>query len=280
VVVVLAVVVYLLVIPTSQKNEDLLGRLVIGRSSAPGVPSKPSGSQAVPPSTSTFGPVKQAAKGHPGQTGIYEREWDVTASAPPEAGLILEYLPDDSSAAATEAVVRQKVLSKAPTSNGETSSAPKRFAIPGVAGATAVSYALTDAATKKPAGFSYATDFRSGRAVVDELMVTTSASRSTAAAIEDAQAEHALLLREAPGFSLSPTRYPTVASIVFVIIALLVVLAAYFGPELAVSARDRQRAHREAKHQEQIRSQYRARGRRAVARHRAPAWRQRQGARR
>jgi hypothetical protein len=70
------------------------------------------------------------------------------------------------------------------------------------------------------------------------------------------------------------TTTPVVASVVFGVIAVLIAAGAFFVPEWAPHALRRRRARHEAKKLENARSQYRARGRRAVRRHRAPAWRQ------
>jgi hypothetical protein len=274
---------FFLFIPSSHPDDKLVGRLLIAHSAAPGVPSKASTSEAVPAATSTFKVVKKAEKADPQQTALYERAWYVTASAPPETGLLLELLPDAPSASLALTDSNQQ-LKKTPQFTGETASKRTRFLVGSVPGARGVSFTLTDDTTKKLAGHSYSVDFRVGRVVISELMVTTRTTPSTSAAIRDVQAEYSVLRRVEPGFSLSPSHLPTVASVVYIVVGALAVAGAFFLPEWALAVRDRRREHREAKERERIRSEYRARGRRAVRRHRAPDWRQgrqgRQGARR
>ncbi|MGH9028236.1 MAG: hypothetical protein ACRDV4_01260 [Acidimicrobiales bacterium] len=273
----LAVAGYFWLIPTSHADGKLLGTLLIDHTAAPAVPSKAAVSQSIPPSRSTFSVLKKAAKSEPLQSGLYERAWYVSASAPPETGLLLLYLPDVPGAR-TALSDGFKQLAATPQFSNETASDRKEFTVASVPGSKAESYALTDKSTGKLAGYSYSFGFRVGRAVISELMVTSGTKPVRAAAVADAQAEHRLLERKEAGFSLSTRQLPVVASVVYIVVAAAVVAGALFVPEQAVVAVRRRRERHEAKERERVQSQYRARGRRAVKRHRAPAWRQ--GARR
>jgi len=110
--------------------------------------------------------------------------------------------------------------------------------------------------------------------VIAEVITLPGLIRSTSQATKVAQDEHALLLRDEPDFSMFRTTTPVLASAIFWVIAVLLAAAAFFLPEWAPEALSRRRASHAAKDLERARSQYRARGRRAVRRHRAPAWRQ------
>jgi hypothetical protein len=271
-VVVLALVVYVTFVRTSHPDPQTLSSLVIKQTSQPGLRGRaPSVGTSVPASASTFTPVKLAAKAHPGQTGLYETEWYKSTSAAPEAGIVLTLLPNASSAQATLSYSEQQLTKPLSLQSG-TSAGPVPFPVASVPGAHGASFALTTSG--KPSGYAYEVDFRSGRAVVSDLMVSADKTRSTAAAVADAQAEKALLGRAEPGYSLTQLHTPVVATVVFALVTVAVALAAWFVPEWAVDVSRRRRERRRLREQDRLSSQYRARGRRAVQRHKAPAWRQ------
>jgi hypothetical protein len=276
VVVVLAVVGYFLFIRTSRSDPQQLSRLVISRTSVPGLRDRaPTRSTSVPPTGSDFAVVQQAAKSQPNETGLYEIEWQVSPSAPPQSGVLLTYVPDSSTAKKTfDASV--KLLSTGPKLQNETASKPTPFAVPSVPGARASASQLSSSG--KPVGYSYEVDLYFGRAVASNLVLTSNTTYSPAAAIKDAQNEYAVLQAQEPGFSMTTTKTPLISTIIYVVVALLIAVGAFFVPEWAVEMTHRRRERHQERERERQRSQYRARGRRAVQRHKPQAWRQ--GARR
>ncbi|MGA2037082.1 MAG: hypothetical protein ABSH04_05800 [Acidimicrobiales bacterium] len=274
VVIVLAVAGYLLFMRPSHVERRLVGNLVIHRISLPGLPSRPGLADSISPSTSPFTVVKQAAKTNPTRTGLYEVEWANTknTASVTEAGILLQLLPDSKRAdTALTASVAQFITK--PTLSGQTLSAGTPFSIPSVPQAHAESHTMTATSTGKADGYAYIVAFRVDRAVVAEVVTSPDMTRSTSGASSMAQAENALLRRAEPSFSMVRTTTPVVASVIFAVVTVLVCAGAFFLPEWAPDALHRRRAQREIKERERARSQYRARGRRAVRRHRAPAWR-------
>lgn len=264
---------YLLFIRTSHVDRQLLRNLVIQRTQVPGLRARPSLSQSIKPSSSTFKVVKDAAKSDPGSTGIYEIEWTSSNKSLFEAGILFQLLPD-SQKAHTTLVDSEKQFGSKPQLTGENLAPGTSFAVSGVPGADANSYAMTDSSSGAASGYAYTVVYQTGRAVVTELLEWSNTTLSTAPADSIARSERSLLLRSEPGFSLVHTPTPVISTIVYVAVALVLAVGAYFVPEWAIAARARRRARHEEKERERARSQYRARGRRAVRRHRAPAWRQ------
>jgi hypothetical protein len=275
VVLVLAGIGYVLFIPQSQVDRQLLGNLVITRTTLPGVPHKAKLEQSVKPSQSSFAVTRKAGRENPDETGVYAREWYVSSAAPPEVGVVLQLLPTESQAhALLPAVVAQ--LHTAPQLSGETASAPESFSIPGVPSARGESYLLSDSSTSppKPVGSAYTDVFQHDRAVVSELMVSTSATRDTSAAVADALAETRLLEQNLPGFSMVTTTYPLTATAVYAAVTVVLAAAALLLPEFVVAQLERRRERRDERARRREREQYLARGRRTVRRQRAPAWSQ------
>jgi hypothetical protein len=272
-VLILALAGFFVFVRTPHVDRKLLRNLVIDHTATPGVAGRrPAISEPVPSSTSSFPAVKAASKSDPDNVGIYETEWYLTASTPPDAGILLTYLPNESAAreTLTDAV---KLLSKPPTLQGESATTPQRFSVTSVGGAHAVYSKLTTSAGNA-AGYSYSLDFRVGRVVVSELIITKQSSLDTSAAETDAREEATLLERAEAGFTLSSVSTPVTASIVYWVVALVLVAGAFALPELAAAQVQRRHERREQRDNERSRSQYLARGRRAVQRHKAPAWRQ------
>lgn len=272
-VLVLALVGYLLFVRTSHVDHELLRGLVIQRPPVEGLRAHPSLAESIDPSTSTFKVVKQAAKSDPGSTGIYEIEWTSSSKSLFEAGILFQLLPD-SEKAHTALVDSRKQFGSKPQLTGETLSSGTAFGVPGVPGAVATSYTMTSTSSQGASGYAYTVLYQFDRAVVTELIERSGTHIDTSPAISVAQAERSLLASAEPGFSLVHSPTPVISTIVYAVVALALATAAYFAPEWAIAASARRREHREQKERERARSQYRARGRRAVRRHAAPAWRQ------
>ncbi|MHB8438339.1 MAG: hypothetical protein ACYDD4_04160 [Acidimicrobiales bacterium] len=268
-----AVVVYLLVIPVHTPRPNTLGRLVIGHPTLSSLHAQVAHSQAVPTADSNFAGTRKAGKDSPDSTGVYERAWYVSTSGPPEAGIVVQLLPDAATAQSVERAAAANVRT-APKLQEESAGLPTSFRVPGVPGITAEAFVLHDAtkASAPVVGYAYQTSLRVDNAVVSELVVSTDSSLSTGAARSDAKAEFALLQRVLPGFSLSETSYPWLATLVVALIAVAVVALALVAPEWAVAAVRRRREKHAIREEQRRRAEYRARGRRVAKRQRQPAW--------
>ena len=270
-----AAVVYFVLIPQTTVQHKELGSLMVTRTALNGVPAKAKLSEWVPPSSSTFAVTRQAAKRDPDHTGLFAREWYVSQNGPPEVGVIVQLLPDATTAEKSAGNVRSQLLT-APQLSGEKAGKAQPFSIPDVPDGRGAAFALSD--TNVPAngviGYAYKTVYRFDRAVVSALIADAGKTKSTTAAIADAQAGYRLLEQREPGFSFAHRRFPLVASIVFGVVAAVAVAAAVVVPELTLVLVRRRRERRLQRAQARARQQYLARGRRTVRRHGAPPWAQ------
>jgi len=273
IVIVLAIAGYFLFVRTSHIDRNLLGKLAIHSTPVKSLKAKPSVAHSLSLATNSEKVVKQSAKTDPAGTGLYEIEWASSSKAPLESGLLIQLLPD-TTRGATAYADSKKQLSVKPQLSGETLASGVHFVIPSVPGAIAESYAMTTTSTGKPGGYAFTALFRLDRVVVTEIMETASTTLSTSAPSSIASAEYSQLQRAEPGFSMTRTTTPVIATIVYWVVALLIAVAAFFVPEFAMGELGRRRARHEERERARARSEYRARGRRAVRRHRAPAWRQ------
>lgn len=272
---VVAIVVYVVLIPQTRVDHKEVGSLVVTRTAVSGVPAKAKISEWVDPKQSTFAITRQAARRDPNHTALYAREWYVTADAPPEIGIVLQLLPDLASARTSEQKVATQ-LDNAPQLPGLTPGKAEPFSIPGVPGGRGAAFAMRDTAVpaKGIVVYAYKTVFRFDKAIVTGLSAVDGSTRSTQAAVADAHAGYRLLVQREPGFSFVHPTYPLVATIVFAVIALVLVAGAVIVPEWAVVAARLRRERREARATARARQQYLARGRRAVRGHGAPPWAQ------
>lgn len=276
VVLVLGATGWYVLIPQSHTERSLLSALVQKHTAlSPKVPAKAQLSEGINPTQSTFRATRAAAKRDPAATGMFAREWYVSSSGPPEVGIVLQWLPDDATARSVFSAVVPE-LKTAPSLTQETATASQRFSVPGVSGSQGISWILGDSTTSAhtPVGASYTIVYRVGRAVISELMVTTSPTRDTAAIAADARAGARLLAQHGSGFSIVRTTYPLIASVVFAGVAVAVAAGLVVLPEPLAARLERRRERRHERELRKAREQYLARGRRTVRRQRAPAWSQ------
>lgn len=270
----LAVGGFFLFITQTTFDRSPLSRVVISRTAIPGLHGVAKLAQVVDPSKSTFGPTKQAARRDPGRTGLYAREWYVSTSGPPEAGIVLQVLPDLSTARAVGGAVRDQLSTK-PVLNGYDVTSVETFSVRGVPGASGTAFAVAPTGSSGSAtGYAFKAEFTLGRSVFSELAVTAEPSPSLAPITADVQASARLLEHVALPSSFAHGRVPTTASIVYGVVALVVVIAAALAPEWVVRRLARRREHRRQRAEAQARSQYLARGRRTVRGRGAPPWAQ------
>ena len=275
VVLALAGVGFAFLIPQTKADRALLSRLVIVHTALPGLQGHRGHSQSVPPSQSAFAATRNAAKKHPDATGIYTREWYVTQSAPPEAGLVAQVVPDDATARTVLHDVEAQ-LSSLPTLPGVKASSPQTFSVPGVPGARGVSFVLADStgASHATVGYAYKCAFRVGRIVITELAVSDRPTLDLGPVRSDMHAGATLLGRVEPGFTLLRTTIPLVATVVWWVLSVVVAAGMLFAPEAAAGMLERRRERRQEREHRRAREQYLARGRRTVKRQRAPSWSQ------
>lgn len=271
VVVVAAAAVYVFALPSTHVNRHLLANLAIRNPHVAVLGTKPVSAAPVSTTTSSISVLKKDARRDPDETGIYETEWTGSgSSAQNDAGLLIEVLPNVADAVTTLRASVQQFEKPPAAQAGETVTFVSHFHVPSTA-ATGNIYAIAASSSSGAhTGFAYTAAFRVDRAVVVELLELARASASPVAAQRIAGAEAALLATDAASFSMVQTTRPLLGTVLVGVGALVAAAAAYFLPEWVVA----RRAAREARARDRARSEYRSRGRRAVKRHQAPAWRQ------
>jgi hypothetical protein len=264
VVAVIAVVLYVAVLPSSHADRSRLADLSIRDPHVSGLKTKPTTAMSVSAIKDTISTVKKAALRDPSETGVYEVEWEATAgSTISEAGLLVQVLPNVSDAVASIPVA-VSVYGK--TEPGQT--LVSHFAVAGSQG-SGNAYAVKGSSAGAT-GTLYTAIFRVDRAVVIELGESSSTTLDPMPEQTIATAEAALLASRMPSFSLVTTSRPVWAVVLVIVGGIVIAAGAYFLPEMAAE----RRVTRELRARERARSQYRSRGRGAVKRGQAPAWRQ------
>ncbi len=219
VVLAVAAVGYQLVVPDVHVERGRLARLVLSK---PGVAAfnKTAPQAGEQDDTKTgVAALTAAAKRSPHQTGIYSIQWVPTQTS--GVGIVAFLLPSDATAATTLAQVRvQQESAGSFSSSGLTRTST--FTVPAVPGSSGAQYAPSSKAGASLPGLAVSA-FRDGRVVA---LVDASTSNSTDKATVDAvtTGEYGNLHRLGSGFGLSVTRRPVVATVLWVVAA--VVLAA------------------------------------------------------
>lgn len=258
---VVAAVVYPFWIPMSRTEPARLGDLAKG---APpeGLAVKAPKSTTVPQTDIPFSAAKAAARRAPDETGMVSVQWAPEKKNGAGGTLLLSLVPSEAEA--------KKVLSEALT--GYTSSKTlkadsytlkNRFEVPGVPGAHAITF-ITSGSGSTEVGEVV---FRVSRAV-DVVIVDGAGSHSQAAVTTFAQRQHRLLDQQLPGFSLTATVFPPLASGFYWGVVLVMVLVVVSVPLTIRWVRRRRRLTRaEARRRERL-----ARGKRVLKQQaRAPA---------
>jgi hypothetical protein len=257
----------LVVVHSSHADSNKLSKLVIEKTPTTLLGKRPSQSQPSDPSTSSFATVKQAAAQYPASTGAYLREWTDPQSTQDGAALVVSFLPSPALASSTNrSAIKQYSAAK---TLGTTYNRASGFTVPSVPGAEGAVYTAATP-TAGQANTIYTVMFQYGRAAVAEFVDVAQSTLSQNDAVAIAQAQYARLHTTEPGFSVTVSKWPWLATLLCGVITLTVAGTVYFVPEWIVRTRTR----RAAQAQFRAQSQYRARGRQAVRRHRAPAWRQ------
>ena len=235
----IAVAIYLPVMSVQKVRTGRLASLVVSRPPA-GFNPKPAAANPVPPSSSQFEAVKLAGKKSPGSTGGYSIEWTDSSSSSQGSNavsLVVSVLPSAGDAAKTQAEAKSAFASKN-SLKADSYTYANAVAVPGIPGASA-SFYTPGSLTNPPlvvvvfqVGHAQATEFigipGDKQAIEDE-------------AVSFARAEYNHLRSVLPGFSLSETTYPVVASVVYWAVAAVIVLAVVVGPILRRRAVERRR---------------------------------------
>jgi hypothetical protein len=260
---------YVVFVQGSRVDRGHLATLIVPRTGSKVLKSKPVESQYVDPGKSGFAAMKKAAVVNPTETGGYGREWSGSTTSGDVATQLVEVLPT----AAQAKVVRTEAVaeySDSSTLAAQHTTVTARFHVPTVPGAFGVSFATAKSTTTDAATGS-AIVFRVGRVVSVGYVESTTGGLDPANAESLARAEHVLLEKSEPGFSMVQTTRPLALSVVYGVVTALAVGLVLVLP-LGIR---RRRVRRQAKREEQARHEYRARGGKAMRRRRPPAWAQR-----
>jgi hypothetical protein len=266
VVVGLAAVGYVVFVKTTRTDGTSLSALVISQTGVAALKSKPVDAEYVAPKKSAFAAVKKAAASDPDETGGYGKEWSGSTASGDAATQLVELLPTSGQAKAARTEAEAEYTDAAALKAAGTT-VTAHFSVPGVSGAFGVRVATATSSTSS-ATTGTAVVFQQGRVVAVEYLQSSTGGLSQADATAIAQSEHALLARREPGFSLTQTTRPAVLSVVYGLVTVVVATFILTVPGLV----RRRQARRQARHIEQTRYEYRARGGKAMRRRRPPAW--------
>ncbi len=236
VVLVVAVIGYQALIPQTHTDRTRLKQLVVTRPGVKAFDVKASGAAEQPAARVGLAAVVAAAKRDPNGTGVYSIEWTPTQSS--GAGLVAFLLPSKADAAAVLRQVRSQQLA-ANTYATDSLARRSTFAVTGVAGSVGAVYSSTS--TTGAATRLGAVAFASGRVVAIVQVLNSPATQTDASAVSRTEATH--LGHVEPGFSLKKTTRPPVATILWALLTIVVLLLAVSGPWIvgAVAARRRRR---------------------------------------
>jgi hypothetical protein len=219
-----AAVAYAFVVPTGHVVRTRLSRLVLTKSSVAAFDkAKPQAGQQDDTQTG-IAALTTAAKRSPNQTGLYSIEWSPSDNS--GAGIIAFLLPSESDARTALSQIRAQQLGADSYSSNSLSRA-STYAVPGVPG----SYAAVYRPSAKDAGSPSlaVTVFRYGRVVaVSEAASPGSTAQSAANTMTTG--EYGNLRRVGTGFSLSVTRYPVVATSLWIVGAVVLAAIAAMAP--------------------------------------------------
>jgi hypothetical protein len=240
IVLVIAAVGYQLVIPQKNVDRTRLAKLVVTEPGVKKFDVKPTGAAEQKAASSGLKTMEAAVKKSPNSTGIYSIEWTAKGSKN-VTGIIAFLLPTEADAKATLTQVRtQQLAAKSYTSDSLTRSST--FTVAGVPGSSGSFYEMT----KKTATSLNlaATVFRTGDVVAVAEGITATDTQADTETVT--RTEYAHLQSVAPGFTLTPTTRPAVASLVWIAGSVVVALLAGFGPVVVGRIRRTRRQRRQA----------------------------------
>jgi len=234
-----ALAIYLPAMSVDKVERGRLASLVVPKPPA-GLNPKPAAANPIVPGSSQFKAVKAAGKRSPGSTGGYSIEWtdaSGSSSGTNAVSLVVSVLPGPADAAKVQDEAKSAYVSKSSLkANGYTyaNSVP----VPSVPGAVAAFF--TPSTLTNPPLVVVA--FHVGRAQATEFIGIPGDKQAIEnEAVSFARSEYEHLRAVLPGFSLSTTSYPLVASVVYWLVVAVVVLAVVLGPVLRERAVERRR---------------------------------------
>lgn len=227
---------YQFVVPVHDVVRGRLARLVVSK---PGLPAfaKTHPQTGQPDDTQTgLSTVTAAAKKSPDHAGVYSIEWSPSQTS--GAAVIAFLLPSDSAASSTLGEIRSHQLASGAYSSNSMSRT-STFAVAGVPGSHGSVFS-PDAKAPKGTPTLSVVALQAGRLVAVEEVIGTS-SNAKPWSQQLASAEYAHLRGAEPGFTLSVTRYPLVATIVWAAGAVVLAAIAALAPLLWARRRDKRR---------------------------------------
>lgn len=245
---VLGAVGYVLFIPTHTVHRSRLATLVAHQPPG-GFKAKPTTVQEVPSAKSQFSDVAAAGKQSPNSTGAYQVSWQGNgkSSSSDQASVLVSMLPSTKQADAVLAQAEKLYLSsKGLKSDGYAK--PQSFSVPSVPGA----HAATLTSTSKSSAHLAVSVMQAGRYVVVSLAQESGSPGPEPATVELTQAEANHLRALGQGFSLKPTRYPPVASLVYGALTVLLAALVVLVPLTFASVRRRRRQEEERMRSRQV----------------------------
>jgi len=259
----LAIVGYFLIVPNTFINSDLLGRLVLANTGLKGVAAAPTYSAPLPTVSSPLSALTAAAAENPGTAGSYARNWFGPLSTGNSVDLSAELLPTRQVALTTQSEAGVQDIGAAALKTA-LHTVTARFTVPG---GTAVTYTTPRPVPKSgpqgPPVPGAAADFSFGRVVIRMTMTGPVSTRPSLVGVVDRQLT--LLKRVEPNFpTLSVTSYSTIKSIVYWVIAILLIVALALVPDWVRRVRAQRRARELARQRRQVT----VRGSKALKRHR------------
>jgi hypothetical protein len=263
VIVVAAVIVYQQTIPVTRVIRSRLSELVIVHPGIAGYKPLATTAKQIPGSSYPFAAVTAAAKSDPDHTGGYLREWKSTSSKYKLSDILAVWVPTDSAARATlKQAVAQYVGRSTYASDGYTYSSSLATTVPGSVGAS-----YQGKATKTtPAGFLAVTAFRQGLVVVVVDTLGTNATETRADTVNLVRSQNAHLTSTAPGFSLTRTTRPPLATALFAVATVAAAVTAVLMLGFGARLRRRRRLRRAAR----ARYEIEIKGQRIVKHYRPP----------
>jgi hypothetical protein len=249
VVLAIAAVGYQEVIPQHPVIRSRLGQLVIAQPGVAGFKAKPSTKGEQPVSDVNVAALTSAQKESPNETGLYTVGWPATKKGSTDVvGVIAFLLPSNRQAQTVLQQVNTNLLS-ANSQSANSMVRTRTFTIPGVP--TSSGSRFEPKKKTKTSQDVALTSFRQGRVVAVTEAIKTTETAAGAAAVQSLAtdiggSEQRHLAAVTPHFTLTVTRHPTVASVVWIAGSVIVAILAAIGPVLFGVARRRRRARLQA----------------------------------
>ena len=259
-----ATVIYQQAIPVNRTVRARLSQLVVTQPGVAGYKEPATTANEIPSSSNPFAAVTAAAKTTPTRTGAYAREWTSSTSTYGFTEVLASWLPTTTSARTTmsQALTAYAGKSSYTSDNFAYHAALTTKSLPGSQGAT-----YQEKATKTSPALTLAvTVFRLGLVVVVVNTVGTNLTQTQNGTTGLAQVEAAHLTATEPGFTLTQTTRPPLATAIFAAATAATAAAAVFSLEMVRRARRRRQLRRAA----QARRHVGARGQRIIKNQRSP----------